>query len=255
MVFPKKGYLSSRVTEQLRKFFQREGVDAGTKLRVATVGAFRDSVHAGDGLRVLLHHGAQIYGFDSPKNCDITKAEFSVTRRIPCGGSFQCIGGLVGDGKKHRFFYNEKFPWISSLYKVKRRLWQHFINDISDFRAVNVSTSRLDDLNLGRIDFLKMDIQGAELSALSGSEKTLQSVLVVQVEVSGLLVGNGSLDLNFLIEIKGCSTKPPKANNFLQGGQQQPRFVWRRCTRVSRSSIRSTLSFGSEASPFIGCST
>ena len=166
-------------------FYHREGVEASTlrPLRAVSLGAFRDA-HS-DGLRVLLHHGAEVYGFDSPENCAEDSLNVSSPTWSNCGGRLHCIGKLVGDGSKHRFNYNPAFPWLSSLYKPSRRLWRHFVSSgCSLFQVQNVSTVRLDDLGLTSIDYLKLDIQGGELNALGGAEKMLRNVLVLQVEVS-----------------------------------------------------------------------
>ena len=52
-------------------------------------------------------------------------------------------------------------------------------------RTITVNTRRLDDIaELPKIDFLKMDIQGAELMALKGGRTKLTQCVAVQVEVS-----------------------------------------------------------------------
>ena len=40
--------------------------------------------------------------------------------------------------------------------------------------VITVPTTRLDDLRLGQVDFVKMDIQGAEIEALSGMVETIK---------------------------------------------------------------------------------
>jgi FkbM family methyltransferase len=50
---------------------------------------------------------------------------------------------------------------------------------------INVNTTSLDSLATGRkFDYIKMDVQGAELEILSGSSKTLQEASFVQLELS-----------------------------------------------------------------------
>ena len=46
-----------------------------------------------------------------------------------------------------------------------------------------IITSKLDDLDLGKIDFMKLDIQGMELEALRGGETLLENCLGVESEV------------------------------------------------------------------------
>jgi hypothetical protein len=50
--------------------------------------------------------------------------------------------------------------------------------------ATPVKTTRLDDVpEIERIDFLKMDVQGAELDVIRGAERLLDSTSVIQLEV------------------------------------------------------------------------
>ncbi|CAE7849285.1 ppsA [Symbiodinium microadriaticum] len=169
------------------KFFEREGVSGQMVrgLRVATLGAREDGYREDDGLRYLLHQGAEVFGFDSPEGCERTNAAAASATHARCGGRFHCIGRLIADGAKHRFFYFPENPYISSLYQPNRHLWAQMVSGFGArlFSLRNVSTVRLDDIGLEPIDFLKIDIQGAELMALSGAERVLQSALVVQVEV------------------------------------------------------------------------
>ena len=48
----------------------------------------------------------------------------------------------------------------------------------------SVATTRLDDINgIEKIDFIKLDVQGSELTILSNAKRLLESCLLVQVEV------------------------------------------------------------------------
>lgn len=64
-----------------------------------------------------------------------------------------------------------------------------FFNGFENFSRVlgqsTVKTTRLDDVaSLPDIEYLKMDIQGAELTVLQNGLKTLASCLMVQIEIS-----------------------------------------------------------------------
>lgn len=67
---------------------------------------------------------------------------------------------------------------------------------------VQVDTIRLDDLNL-KIDFLKIDIEGAELLALRGARKTLSSIKYITLEIHPRLMrqlGQSVFDIFELLE-------------------------------------------------------
>eukprot|EP00438_Fugacium_kawagutii_P020090 Skav200152 [mRNA] locus=scaffold2013:511567:512625:- [translate_table: standard] len=169
------------------RFFESENLphEMMKGLRVAILGAFMDISDRNDGITNLLHQGAEVFGFDSPEQCEPTNAAASSAKFVQCGGRFRCIERLIGDGKEHRFFFHYKTPMVSSLFPPNKFLWRQMISmDTSRHRMINVSTHRLDDLGLEPVHFLKMDIQGAELMALSGAERVLENVLVVQVEVN-----------------------------------------------------------------------
>ena len=57
----------------------------------------------------------------------------------------------------------------------------------NDFEKTHMNTVTIDSLvnkhELGKVDFLKLDLQGGELLALKGARSTLQSVEVIQTEI------------------------------------------------------------------------
>ena len=81
-----------------------------------------------------------------------------------------------------------KKPQVSSVFSPNMK----FINLFPDseryniVKQVEVRTKRLDSLQIKNTDFIKLDIQGAELSVLRGSEATLESALGLEIEVSFL---------------------------------------------------------------------
>ena len=92
----------------------------------------------------------------------------------------------VGDGTERSFFITNT-GFTSSLYEPDLELMSKF-NNLAEFCQVKdqkrIKTVRLDDVaNLGRVDFLKIDVQGAELDILKNARKTLQNVSIVQTEV------------------------------------------------------------------------
>ncbi|MCC6303511.1 MAG: FkbM family methyltransferase [Gammaproteobacteria bacterium] len=91
---------------------------------------------------------------------------------------------FIGDGAPHRF-YQCANPLTSSLYEPNHPLLDKFQNLSLPVTGVSsVQTVRLDDIGeIDDCDFLKLDIQGAELDAINGGQALLQNVMVVHTEV------------------------------------------------------------------------
>lgn len=97
-----------------------------------------------------------------------------------------CLPYAIGDGRE-RTFHECNFPMTSSLYEPNSELLAKFQNLENLTRVVRravVPTRRLDDLPeaLGA-DFLKLDVQGAEVDVMNGAEKILANAVVVHTEV------------------------------------------------------------------------
>jgi len=93
---------------------------------------------------------------------------------------------VIGDGAEREFrICNE--PMTSSLYEPNLPLLDLFQNLGNLTRVVSrqkVQTRRLDDIGEVRdTDYLKLDVQGAELDVIRGAPEMLKDVLVVQTEV------------------------------------------------------------------------
>jgi len=84
---------------------------------------------------------------------------------------------------------------MSSLLKP-REAALNFFNGFNQFGRIEstqtVQTKRLDDVeSLASIDFLKMDIQGAELTVLKNGREKLKDCLAIQLEVSYICLYEG----------------------------------------------------------------
>lgn len=107
----------------------------------------------------------------------------------------KAISGLVhhpvalGRSEEERPFYITNHPVCCSLYKPNNKLLEKFQNmEMAMLKAVStIKTVSLDYFtaknNIGPVDFIKIDIQGAELDVFQGGVTTLRDVLAIVTEV------------------------------------------------------------------------
>jgi len=93
---------------------------------------------------------------------------------------------VIGDGSA-RTFYECSSPYCSSVYEPDIALAEKF-QYLEEFMTIvksgPVETKRLDDITETEgTDFLKVDVQGAELLVFQGAVKRLKDVLVIHTEV------------------------------------------------------------------------
>ncbi|MEA3417404.1 MAG: FkbM family methyltransferase [Thermodesulfobacteriota bacterium] len=95
----------------------------------------------------------------------------------------------LGKTEEEKTFYDTRHPMCSSLYKPNEALIDMFQNlEVAKlkqtFSVQTVSMDHFADINkIGPVDFIKIDIQGAELDVFEGGKKVLKDVLVIVSEV------------------------------------------------------------------------
>jgi FkbM family methyltransferase len=100
----------------------------------------------------------------------------------------------VGDGARHELRVC-RTSGMTSLFEPDQAVLDHF-EFLAPFgevvSRVPIDTHRLDDLDeLGTFDFLKIDIQGGELSVFRNGRTRLADAVVVQTEVSFICLYEG----------------------------------------------------------------
>lgn len=90
----------------------------------------------------------------------------------------------LGDGRLRRF-YECQNPLTSSLYRPNAPMLEKFSRlDLPVVAEYDIQTHKLDELReIEDIDYLKLDVQGAELDVILGAPRLLQHVLLVHTEV------------------------------------------------------------------------
>lgn len=94
----------------------------------------------------------------------------------------------LGRSEELRSFYVTEGPQCSSLYPPNETVLSRYNGmEMARLKEVTtVSTTSLDgfvaDNVIGAVDFIKIDIQGAELEVFQGGKKTLENVLAIVTE-------------------------------------------------------------------------
>jgi FkbM family methyltransferase len=93
------------------------------------------------------------------------------------------IEAIVGRRRERRPFYYRDDPSAGNLVRADRLLERTLTGANGFTNEREVQTVGLDELELGLADFLKVDVDGAEIDVLNGGRELLKSVLGVEVEV------------------------------------------------------------------------
>ncbi|WP_017745153.1 FkbM family methyltransferase [Scytonema hofmannii] len=138
-----------------------------------------------------------IYGFDadtdicSDANNDLTARNINWTEKHIPLALWNCTG-------KAKLFVTQ-FPGCSSLYPPSNSYIKRFAGNSELIKLVSTSeieTTTLDNFchseNIGEIDFIQLDVQGAELGVLEGATKILETStlgIITEVEFTEIYTG------------------------------------------------------------------
>ena len=95
----------------------------------------------------------------------------------------------LGEKNEKKKLYNAKHPMCSSLYKPNEKLIRLYNNlDVSYLKSeTEIETISLDNFidkhKIDEVDFIKIDVQGAELDIFKGGQNVLKNVLKIICEV------------------------------------------------------------------------
>ena len=207
------------------------------KFKIIEIGAhpygdFKESFH------ILLDHfhGSEIYAFE------VDKEECKKLNKI-CKKGMTFFPTALGEKKETRKFYETYMPVCSSLYKPKEEFLKLYNNlNIAYLKkTTEIETISLDEFlnnhDLECIDFIKIDIQGAELDVFKGGKKTLEKTLMIVSEVEFVeqyidqpLFGDVSSflkDQDFMLhKFLGYGTRSLKPIILNQNKNYGTQFIW-----------------------------
>lgn len=149
------------------------------KIRVLDVGASEVEGDQAPYDKLVKAGRAQVVGFEpDAAACERLNAKYGAAHRF--------LPYFVGDGKPATF-HETNWSLTGSLFRPNSPLLDKFQNlgEIVTLVAEHpVQTRRLDELpEVGDVDFVKIDVQGAELAVFQGGERVLRSAVLVQTEV------------------------------------------------------------------------
>jgi FkbM family methyltransferase len=165
---------------------------------------------------------AQVIGFE-PEPTEFEKLKAQADRR------HAYLPYFVGSGKTATF-YRCRYNACSSLYRPDPKVIDLFTTigasaggNFEVAHTAEVQTVRLDDIKeVAPCDFLKIDVQGAELDVLGGAVRTLGRTAVVEMEVEfvpiyenqplfaeiDLFMRQNGFLLHKLVDVGGRSLRP-----------------------------------------------
>ena len=142
----------------------------------------------------IVDAGAAAYGADPYARlseqglCTVTgfepNSENCAQRNATARSGHRYLPYAVGDGRTRRF-YECQNPLTSSLYRPNAPLLDKFSRlDLLVVGESDIQTHRLDEISdIEEIDYLKLDVQGAELDIIEGGPRLLRRASVVHTEV------------------------------------------------------------------------
>lgn len=161
-------------------FFTYDLIKPETSINILDVGAALNPNERDAHQDIVDRDVASVTAFEPDQAaCDVLNKSYE-------GTNHRCFPYFIGDGSDGTF-HVLNHPFCSSLYAPNYTtisMFQGLDQFFQTVRTEEVKTTRLDDIpDLGTVDYLKIDVQGAVLDVFRGAPKALMETLIVFVEV------------------------------------------------------------------------
>ena len=120
------------------------------------------------------------YGFEPDKR----SREKLLTKKNKCI-SYHIYDKIVAEKEGNKDLYLCETPTNSSTYHPNQNFNILFSDDSRSkvVKTLQLPSTTLDQLNVKSADFIKLDIQGGELNALTGGKNLLKNILGLEIEI------------------------------------------------------------------------
>ncbi|MCX7366888.1 MAG: FkbM family methyltransferase [Alphaproteobacteria bacterium] len=114
------------------------------------------------------------------------------------GKGYRCLPYVLGEKAEEKTFYVTNWPPSCGLYKNRIDYWSRYtpwhLKNLTVLKEVQVTTQGLDAClereGIDSFDFLKIDVEGAEVDVLRGGASALRKCLGAQIETRFQNVNN-----------------------------------------------------------------
>jgi FkbM family methyltransferase len=123
--------------------------------------------------------------------------------------NIQIVPKALSDKKeKQKLTLTRGYSANTLVDNIQRPDGSHFNNVGDNYVDVDTLDNIVSELGLKKVDFIKMDIEGGEIDALKGAEKTLQKTKYVAIATYHIIDGEKTTDrIRNILEENGFVTK------------------------------------------------
>lgn len=143
-------------------------------------------------LKKILGSESEIYAFEP------SESTFSVLEKNTKNlkSTFLYNFGLSNNEEERHLYFDHKNSGHSSVYKRDLSFYNHELGEKEKIKLTTIDIF-CENNKIEKIDLLKLDVEGHELSVLEGSKKTIKKINVIQFEFGGCNISSRTFFKDF----------------------------------------------------------